>query len=326
MFSIIRLINKHILFLIILGVVGFPLILPAAKKKGRPPTALEKARMVRKHKEILERIKKNMLKNIKMSVPKIPPYQAIKDLRPVKIRVGEVMRFDVTALNIVVVKIYLWVMVKGYRPDIDNGKRPVYKVKMIARTQGLFNRVYPIDDRLVTYLDAKTLLPVLVYKNLSEGNYQNRIKVVMDHQSGWAYYSDRRRKLRNVKFRIYPQTLDLVGLFYFIRRFPKTPGNSMQVSYAIGPSISVTTVQSRRRLVKAPLYYGDRESRTALCFRQTGGHGLSASLSADRWRVPVYLLGETMQFASRVIPKGYDISKFSRMEARLAYYAIQKTE
>ncbi len=161
------------------------------------------------------------------------------DLVKVDLRVGETMRYDVMALGIVGLSAFLQVTDKGYNEKINKffgRKRLVYRAKMIIQTRGIFQKIYPMNDRLTTYFDAETFLPILCYKNLNEDKFKNTVQIIYDHQKRLAYYSDKWKDRRNIKVGIFDDTLDVVTIVYYLRRVKPLPGTRVRARVEEWPS------------------------------------------------------------------------------------------
>ena len=262
-------------------------------------------------------------------------YNPPQGMQRYPLRVGETMRFNVKALGVVGLQATLYVLGKDDYAKVRryHGRRQSYRIRMIIQTVNWVRPVYDMKDVLTTYMDADSFLPLLVYKNLREGNFRNKSRVIFYHKRGYALYSDTWKKRRNKKSKILPHTLDLVSLVYYLRGFQvnsRNRGKRYDLSYLSGPKLRKTKILFRDRPArKAPVYFqGYRKladkpyshSRVS----QQGSHKVSVYVTEDKWRVPTYVLAESIQYRSRVKLKGYNIARFMRLGAYLDYYNVLK--
>ena len=49
-----------------------------------------------------------------------------------------------------------------------------YHVQFTAKSKGLVNYLFPIDDRIDIWLNENSLLPIKVLSNIHEGQYQKK--------------------------------------------------------------------------------------------------------------------------------------------------------
>jgi len=263
----------------------------------------------------------------------ISGYTPPRGLQSYPLRVGETMRFNVKAMGVVGLQATLYVLGKKDYAKVrrHHGSRQSYRVRMIIQTVNWVRPLYDMRDVLTTYMDAETLLPLLVYKNLREGDFHNRSRVIFHHKRRYALYSDTWKKRRNKRCKILPHTLDLVSLVYYMRRFQVNAANrgkQYDLSYLSGPKLRRTKVRFRDRPSRqAGIYvqgYLKRANKPYPHSRvsQQGSHKVSVYVTEDKWRVPTYVLAESIQYRTRVNLKGYNIAQFMKLGAYLDYYNI----
>lgn len=89
-----------------------------------------------------------------------------------------------------------------------------------ASTTGVARSLIEVDDELISVVDAATLFPLRTETRLKEGKRQKQ--VVADY-----YWNDGSVKLSNgTHFKVAPQSLDLVSLYYVVRSSMLQPGTS----------------------------------------------------------------------------------------------------
>ena len=256
-------------------------------------------------------------------------------LKPYPLRIGETMRYEVKVLGIVGIRITMHLYGKKDYRKVRRyfGRRQAYRAQMIIRTYDWVRKLYNMEDRLTTYMDAKTLLPLIVYKKVREGRFHNKVRVIFRHKQRIALYSDTHKKRFNKKYPILPQTLDLVSLIYYVRQFQSTShnvGRKLDISYLSGPRLEQTKVIFRKHVnKKAPIYFQAFKKKWNVKYRhsrisQIGSHGVSFYITDDKWRVPTFFIAESIQYKKRVKLKGINLSKFMNLGAYLEYYGIIK--
>jgi len=99
----------------------------------------------------------------------------------------------------------------------DNGSQ--YHVSAIGRTYKSYEWLYKVRDEYDTYIDKKTLLPVVSMKELNEGSYTLYDKTTFHQQKGKAV-STRGRNKQEVETKEYPidQCMhDMLSIVYYSR-------------------------------------------------------------------------------------------------------------
>lgn len=88
--------------------------------------------------------------------------------------------------------------------------QPVFHVVFEARTGKLADRLFPIRDRVDTWLDKSNLFTHRLTKRIQEGNYQKNVDMEIDYQNSVAITNSDTVKI-NKKMR------DPYSLFYYLR-------------------------------------------------------------------------------------------------------------
>ncbi|HEV2860680.1 MAG TPA: DUF3108 domain-containing protein [Pyrinomonadaceae bacterium] len=88
----------------------------------------------------------------------------------------------------------------------------------VIQTTGAGQTLFPVDDRLSSYVDVKTLLPFRTELGLNEGKRKARWVVSSDQTSGNALFDD------GTRIDIPVNTHDLLSVFYALRTFDLSPG------------------------------------------------------------------------------------------------------
>lgn len=149
--------------------------------------------------------------------PKLPAAGSV-DARPAgrhpAIEVGEVLTFDIK-----------WGVVKAGQATMSvtelretSQGHASYRAVSTATSNSVFDKIYPVRDRFISYMDAETLQSWFFEKHLREGKFRSDQVVQMDHQSGVALYHDG----KEVEFT--PGAFDVISAFYFVRTMPLEVG------------------------------------------------------------------------------------------------------
>ena len=106
------------------------------------------------------------------------------------------------------------------------GNRNVIELAGEASTSGLARGLIEVEDEMISVVDAATLAPLRTETRIREG--KRRKLATADYN-----WSDGTVKLTNgTHFRVSPQTLDLVSLYYAVRATPMQPGGVVSISPA----------------------------------------------------------------------------------------------
>jgi len=90
-------------------------------------------------------------------------------------------------------------------------KQNVYHIKFLAKSTGIINYVFPINDEINLWLDVETLLPVKIHENIEEGKFKKSQTIIFNHKKGYAI-------INNDSIKIDSTTQSPYSLFYFFRK------------------------------------------------------------------------------------------------------------
>lgn len=104
--------------------------------------------------------------------------------------------------------------------------RDAYEVEIIARTNDFCSRIYKINDRYISYVDAKEFYTLRhdVYRR--EGRYKKDAITEFDQINHKAYFRnflDRSEKTFNIP----PRVQDPVSTYYYFRKLPMAVGKGI---------------------------------------------------------------------------------------------------
>ncbi len=199
-----------------------------------------------------------------------------------------------------------WGLVKGgYSSlrvaDVEKiAGRPAYHVVAEARSTGLVNTLYHVDDRNETWMETSPPSTFRYARKIHEGKYRLDEQVELnqeDHQFHEHSYRLDKKLFEDRQGAIPPHVLDVLGSLYYVRTLPLAVGKSYTIDVQSGDKVYPLVVQVKKRQtisVKAGKFD---------CFlvepqlRQPGifiskGKKLQVWLTADERRMPVLMRSE----------------------------------
>ena len=99
------------------------------------------------------------------------------------------------------------------------GDRRFLALTMTAKSNGIVEMLYPVTEFMQTLLDPATFLPLSFEKQSSEGRHKTWDITTFDHAKRTGRWESLLR-LNPQDFPIEPDTRDLMGLMYWIRKEP----------------------------------------------------------------------------------------------------------
>jgi hypothetical protein len=168
------------------------------------------------------------------------------------------------------------------------GRDGLWLSATMATTNAL-DQVFPVTDKIETYVDAKTLLPFRSQLQIREGSHRLQGVVSLDQERGSATVAD------GSTIEIPVGTYDLVSVIYALRSFDLTPPKRNAVSLLINKRPRTLFITSLRRETielggkRIPAY------QLALATDEAQGDRLQLRLwvGADRRRLPLRLTAVT---------------------------------
>ena len=156
-------------------------------------------------------------------------------------------------------------------------------------TANALQQVFPVADRIETYVDAKTLLPFRSQLQIREGSHRLQGVVSLDQERGAATATD------GSTIEIPVGTYDIVSVIYALRSFDLTPPKRNAVSLLINKRPRTLFITSLKR---ETIELGGKRIPTyqlALATDEATGDRLQLRLwvGADRRRLPLRLTATT---------------------------------
>lgn len=124
-----------------------------------------------------------------------------------------------------------------------------------AETNGIVEKLYPVKEYLETILDPVTFLPLSFEKRSREGKRRYDEVTTFDHErleGHWKSLTKDKEKF----FPIKPDTRDLMGLMYWIRKTPIQPGETHEYEVMTDEKLYELVVEAGKREKVALKNYG----------------------------------------------------------------------
>ena len=97
-----------------------------------------------------------------------------------------------------------------------------YRLTSTARSNPFFTRIFPVDDRIESLVEAGPFRSLRFSKRLNEGSKSRAEDIVFDHQRNVALSGGREVPTP-------AQVQDALSALYYLRTLPLEPGRSLQV-------------------------------------------------------------------------------------------------
>jgi hypothetical protein len=101
--------------------------------------------------------------------------------------------------------------------------RKLLAIRTTARTSGIANKIYRVDDFLESIVDPETMLPVRFTKRAKEGRYWTHEITTFDHKNRVAHYESKKSGEKK-DYPIDADTRDIISTMYFMRTRPFVVG------------------------------------------------------------------------------------------------------
>ena len=101
--------------------------------------------------------------------------------------------------------------------------RPTFEIVTTATSSKMFASVYPVNDRVVSYMDTLHLRSVRFEKHLREGTYKKDLWIVFDQENNEAHIDGERT------CDVEPNVQDILSSLYYVRTLDLRVGESVYV-------------------------------------------------------------------------------------------------
>jgi len=180
-----------------------------------------------------------------------------------------------------------------------------YHISSTARTNGTFDLIFKVRDRVDSFMDYDGLFSVRFEKHLREGKFSRDEKVEFDQKHHFALYPDK-------KVPIPPGTQDFLSAVYYMRTLSLDVGMAVTLpNHTGGKNYPIFVKILRRERVKVPAgtfdcLVAEPVLETATIFQNKGK--LTIWFTDDRVKMPVILRSKVVIGAFEAVLKKYTLS------------------
>lgn len=180
-----------------------------------------------------------------------------------------------------------------------------YHITSQARTNGTFDIVFKVRDRIDSFMDYDNLYSLRFEKHLREGKFKRDEKVVFDQRNRVAIYDDKRVPIA-------PSTQDFLSALYYARTLPLDVGIAIAMAnHTGGKNYPIYVKVLRRQRIKVPAGEFDclvvePVLQTTSIFEHKGR--LTIWLTDDTVKMPVLLRSKVIVGAFEAVLKQYTLS------------------
>ncbi len=133
--------------------------------------------------------------------------------------------------------------------------RLTYHIVLTARTSPTFSKVFDVDDRVETWIDADEFIPWKFVKVQDEGDYKHDEVTILDQEHHLGHYRSNLRG-RTKDYEIPEQCQDTLSIFYFLRLLSFGVGDGFSLKVMADEEIWDVAVEVKER-VKRSIYRGE---------------------------------------------------------------------
>lgn len=132
--------------------------------------------------------------------------------------------------------------------------RSTWNLSTEAKTYPFFDAFFKVRDRVDSWWDKSTLLPLKFSKNLQEGGYKQRRTHIFDHSNNttnYMKYSFKKGVYDSEDMAMLDKSQDVLSAFYYVRNQNLRPGQSLKVNITSdGRSMNTEVIVHKREKVK----------------------------------------------------------------------------
>ncbi len=172
--------------------------------------------------------------------------------------------------------------------------RSAWNLSTDARTYPFFDAFFKVRDRVDSWWDKETLLPIKYTKNLQEGKYRQRRIHTFDHSNNttnYQKYSFRQGIYKSEDMKMLANSQDVLSAFYHVRNQNLKPKQRLRVNITSdGRTMNTEIIVHRREKVKT--IFGDINCLviepkliSGAVFKQTGR--IIIWITDDAYKIPV---------------------------------------
>jgi hypothetical protein len=167
----------------------------------------------------------------------------LRDVRQTVLKAPEELLFDIIwggwSFN--------WVHAGQATLDLLPTTNPkVWEIRSLASGNKFFQSFYPVQDTVISFVNARGMYPLAFHKILNEGSYHARQSTEYDQRAN-------RVRTKDTAFAVDPFTHDVLSAFYFIRTMPLAVGKTLELSAVSGKKVyKLKVICHREETVEVP--------------------------------------------------------------------------
>ena len=172
--------------------------------------------------------------------------------------------------------------------------RSVWNLSTDAKTYPFFDAFFKVRDRVDSWWDKQTLLPLKFSKNLQEGNYKQRRIHTFDHNANttdYQKYSFKKGVFTSEEMKMLANSQDVLSAFYYVRNQDLKPGQRLRVNITSdGRSMASDVIVHKRE--KLSTIFGsinclviEPKLAGGAVFKQSGK--ITIWVTDDQYKIPV---------------------------------------
>ena len=195
---------------------------------------------------------------------------------------------------------------------VSYNDKSVYHSRVLAKTTGIAEKLFGVEDIYESYFDTHTRLPYKAIRNIKEGNYRFYNEVYYNHEDS-TLYSQRSDSV----FHVSPEILDMVSMLYYLRSIEMeklVPGNAIEVITFFGDEIFPFKIrytgkeEVKSKFGKINCYRFDPVVETGRIFKSEDD--MTMWISADQNLIPVVVRFDMLFGSIRCELEGYSNLKY----------------
>lgn len=133
-------------------------------------------------------------------------------------------------------------------------EQPAIRIRVEARSNRMVSTLYPVNDRIDSYIDTKSGLPFRVEKNTLEGDHVCNDTLWLDHDKGIAHWESQSASI-TTNYVISSDTLDVAAFLHALRSTPFQMDVPQHFQIAVdGLLHGLTITAEESRLMKTTLF------------------------------------------------------------------------
>ncbi len=162
--------------------------------------------------------------------PEVEDTVGFEGRRPIRdpFRVGEKVTLNVTYFNVVAGT--LEIMVK---PMVEVNGINAYQFEVTAKSNSLFNRIYAVDDKAITFMSYDEMVPLSLSITLKESKQLAEARTFIDWKTNKATYwrkkvtKEKGEENKKLEWNVLPFSQNVVSALFYLRTFSWDVGRDL---------------------------------------------------------------------------------------------------